>query len=296
MQRTPRRLLGAGVAALLSLLVGLAFSARLRRGRAARVQELAPRAAAARHAAAPLPVLVVRGEVLPGTILTRELLAVVHVPRALAPEGVDQGKIPRTAEEVLDMVALARLSPGEPVRHERLADRNDLRTVSYFIRPGFRAVSLRMTLDSAVGGFVRQGDFVDVLGTFEVPGASPITKAVLERARILAVDRTYVPRGPGAVAATRPSAPDVPDDPFRAYSSVGMVTFEVTPSDAEKLLLASGRVPLELVLRHPEDTGTGAPVLWDRPVFGPPEAGDSPPEEPAGVEVLLGARRTRQGP
>lgn len=206
---------------------------------------------------------VVPNEVIPKrTTITDRMIRVVQVEKSMAPWGEgDRKAYPESLDQVVGKIALVRLAVQEPIRRERLAAKDDLRAVSFIIEQGKRAVTIPINLVRGVGGFIRQGDFVDVLGSFEVPGGQNITKNILRKVRILIVDKTYVKEEDPNKAEEDEDLeeeeaapqPGVPQSSTQAYNNLGMVTFEVTPAEAEKLVLASAKIPLTLVLRNPND-------------------------------------------
>ncbi len=129
------------------------------------------------------------------------------------------------------------------------------------IGAGKRAVAIPVAGASTVGYFVEPESFVDVVGTFMEPpraddprgGGRLVTRTLVESVRVLAVGNSstvgaYLRQGPG--------------------SSYGIVTLEMDPLDAQKLIFAqtAARGGLTLVLRNPADTGrVTLPVVdWDR--------------------------------
>jgi len=118
------------------------------------------------------------------------------------------------------------------------------------IQPGLRAVSLAIGGDAAVSGLVQPNDRVDILGTFTFPARNrpgqmeTVTLTVLQDVSVLATGQRLA-RGEvfgGAAEGARGGA---------GYS---MVTFEVTPREAELLVFAQAlRGNLTMTLRHPDD-------------------------------------------
>lgn len=287
MGRTRRKQLAIGLLAALGLILGRLFYLAREEAGLLRRLELASRrqwAEARAREREPTEVLVLREAVEEGEVLGPEAVQTLTLPRSLAPwypHAELQELHPQSREEVVGRVALTDLVAGEPLRRERLARPDELRAVSYRITPGLRAVTVPIDVENSVGGFIRQGDWVDVLASFPLPGGARISKAILQRVRLLIVDRTYLGDGEGEIPADQ------------AHARVGMVTFEVTPSQAEKLVLASFHLPLSLVLRNPEnrEVEETGPFAHDGTLF---------PHEPAAspaireVERILGQRRDRR--
>jgi pilus assembly protein CpaB len=116
------------------------------------------------------------------------------------------------------------------------------------IKPGLRAVSISVGGAATVSGLVQPNDRVDILGTFALPSRraptemETVTLTILQDVSVLAVGQTLA-RQSGGADATR-----------RTATSYSMVTFEVTPREAELLVFTeSMKGRLTLVLRNPED-------------------------------------------
>lgn len=132
------------------------------------------------------------------------------------------------------------------------------------VRDGMRAVAIRVDQFKAPGFLVRPGDYVDVMGTFEVPkkaGTSGSlvqqseTVCLLEGAKVLAVDN----RTEDLASRRRGTTTD-------AYRSI---TLEVSPTDGAKLIHAEQEGELKLMLRPPGEPSerplsTGGTYRWDQ--------------------------------
>lgn len=249
---------------------------------------------------------VVPNEVIPArTTVTDRMVRVVSVEKQHAPwkDEEDRRRYPQSIDQVVGRIALVRLAVQEPLRNERLASKDDLRAISFLIEPGKRAVTISMDLTRGVGGFIRQGDYVDILGTFDLPGGRTVTKSILKRVKILIVDRTYA-KAKSADELEAEQEEMTEDEkkkkssPTKAVNTLGMVTFELTPDEAEKLILADSRIRLTLALRNPGDPVDEEDeyeVVRDDDVFTDGSDAVLPPQEPEGkVELILGANKQTQ--
>lgn len=304
MSRRQRRLLGVIFVVLFGF--GIIWSVRRRQSSAVqeeliRKQQLedAQKAAEADREAVSY---IVPTQIIPRrTTITNQMVELKTVLKKEAPWSAKPGgsdPYPPSLDKVVGQIALVDLVPGEPIRSERLAGTDDMRAVSFAIDPKMRAVTIPIDPARAVGGFIRQGDYVDILGTFQIANGKQMTKRILQRVRILIVDRTFLKpeKQPEARKADEEKTKSeeqakqgVPGNPTAAYANVGMVTFEVTPEDAEKLILASQKVPLTLALRNPtapvvEDGDAPETVAVDDVVFSQP--GQSVLESEAEVEMF----------
>jgi pilus assembly protein CpaB len=113
--------------------------------------------------------------------------------------------------------------------------------LSAVIPEGYRAMTVKVDDVVGVSGFIMPGSFVDVVAII-VPSASqgeaqgPISKIVLQNIKVLA-------SGPKL---------DSPENQ-REPTAVKAVTLQVTPEQAEKLVLAVNEGKLQLVMRNYSD-------------------------------------------
>lgn len=85
-------------------------------------------------------------------------------------------------------LARVPIPAGEPIRRDSFAEA-ETRSVSQRLAPGMRAVSIRVNVESAAGGFILPGDRVDVVHTETRPGfAQAISTVVASNVRVLALD------------------------------------------------------------------------------------------------------------
>ncbi len=136
---------------------------------------------------------------------------------------------------------------GEPIVGRKIVRAGDSGYMAAYLEPGMRAMAIRVTVETAAGGFILPGDRVDVLLTRETTLANVGTETaerskfnsstVMQNIKVLAIDQS-----------TRAG-----DD---AQAVVGATaTLEVGPRDAEALALAKSEGDLSLVLRSYADTG-----------------------------------------
>ncbi len=139
------------------------------------------------------------------------------------------------------------IAAGEPITGRKIVRAGDSGYMAAYLEPGMRAMAIRVTVETAAGGFILPGDRVHVVLTRETNlsnmGAqegdrSKFTSAtVMRNIKVLAIDQS-----------TRAG-----DD---AQAVVGATaTLEVSPGDAEALALAKSEGELSLVLRSYADAG-----------------------------------------
>jgi pilus assembly protein CpaB len=136
---------------------------------------------------------------------------------------------------------------GEPIVSRKIVRAGDSGYMAAYLEPGMRAMAIRVTVETAAGGFILPGDRVDVLLTRETNlsnmGAQEgdrskfASSTVMQNVKVLAIDQS-----------TRAG-----DDEQAVIGATA--TLEVGPRDAESLALAKSEGELSLVLRSYADTG-----------------------------------------
>jgi pilus assembly protein CpaB len=153
-----------------------------------------------------------------GVELTPDHLREMQWPDAVLPQGAF-AKIPDVLSQG-KRVALAAIEPNEPVLAVKITGPGQRATLSALVRPGMKAVTIRVNDVDGVGGFVLPGDRVDVVLTRQIDKNAASNELVLQSARVLAVDQSADER------ADKPTVPKA-------------VTLEVDTVGAQKLSLAA---------------------------------------------------------
>jgi pilus assembly protein CpaB len=163
-----------------------------------------------------------------GTELNASMLEEVPWPAETMPSGAFS-KI----SDVLHggrRVVLTAIEPNEAVLSLKITGPGQRATLSALVKPGMKAVTIRVNDVEGVGGFVLPGDRVDVVLTRQIDKGSATTEVVLQSARVLAVDQSADERAAKATVAKS-------------------VTLEVSTVEAQKVWLASSVGNLSLLLR-----------------------------------------------
>ena len=188
-------------------------------------------------------VVVAKQEIPLGEKITAEHLALAQIPNGSAPEGVF-----RKLEDVVGRVAITPIGVREAITNTKLAPAGTGGGLSAVIPEGYRAMTVKVDDVVGVSGFIMPGSFVDVVAIITPVAAQaaatngPISKIVLQNIKVLASGAKI----------------DSPQDQ-RQPSEVKAVTLQVTPEQAEKLVLAANEGKLQLVMRNysdQEDTQT----------------------------------------
>ncbi|MEM7728866.1 MAG: Flp pilus assembly protein CpaB [Pseudomonadota bacterium] len=149
--------------------------------------------------------------------------------------------------------ALARepLVPGDPLVMSRLIRAGDAGIMAALLKPGMRAVTVRISVDTASGGFIQPGDKVDIIlqetiqpdAAFGGSGlAQIVANTVFENVTVLAIDQSFANSLDGSAAIPGSTA-----------------TLELSPEDAERITVAQVRGDLSLVLRGFSGSSARAP-------------------------------------
>jgi pilus assembly protein CpaB len=188
-------------------------------------------------------IVVVTKKLARGVKLTKGDLKLREWPERLAAENYI-----RNLNEAEGRVVITKTIPGEPLLKEKLAPIDSAEGLSTLIPAGYRAITIRVTEVTGVGGFLLPGSRVDVHATFKVKvnvskkggGSSEkdtyLTRTILQDVEVLAA-------GGEKEAAQKKGRIKVP-----------AVTLLLTPEDSDKLALAStASESIWLSMRKPRD-------------------------------------------
>lgn len=207
----------------------------------------APQAAAI---AAPAPVVdgpevLVATRALPvGTILDATALKFQPWPKELV-DGAYFLKERTDLKSLQGTVVRNAMTAGQPVTQGALVKPGDRGFLAAALGPGMRAVTVPVSAQAAVAGFVFPGDRIDLVLTQEVAGggdgpALKVSETIMRNLRVLATDQ----RTDNAVG----------EDGKTQVSTFSTVTVEATPKIAEQIAVAQTVGSLSLSLRSIADT------------------------------------------
>jgi len=207
-----------------------------------------------------------------GTILVatrdipvRETLDAGMIAEQQMPMTARPGDALTSLDEAVGLVTTVPIKSGEVLTKPKVVNAGYGTGLVFTIPEGHRALTLRVDDVSGVGGFVKPGDYVDVIGTREVDGGV-ITETVMQDVPVLATGAQTVPG-------------QKPEDPPQVVPNV---TVAVTPEAAEQLTLTEHTGGYKLTLRpHGEHwfvptaptrraTGSGARSAAPQPATGRP--------------------------
>jgi pilus assembly protein CpaB len=191
----------------------------------------------------PVQVVIAIEEIPARTVIEPGMVRETTLPAATLP-----ANCAASLGEVMDRVTVAALAAKEPVRREAIAPQTASLGLAYVVPDGMRAVTVAVNQIIGVAGFLKAGDHVDVLATFDIDrlaGSNQlgVTRTILQDVELLAI-------GP----EVRPSEVNNPSDERAARPKPQTnATLSVSPSDAEKLTLAEAEGTLRLSLRRAGD-------------------------------------------
>jgi len=187
-------------------------------------------------------VLIVRAPLQRGQLLKPDDLAWEQWPEG----GIDKNYIvigTKTPESFAGWVVRQPMTPGEPLTEAKMIAPGNRGFLAAVLRPGMRAVTVSVSTQSGIAGFVFPGDQVDLLVTYSVqeqprPGLQPgplvdhkISETVLRDIRVIAIDQKLDAK------------------PGEANGNLRTATLEVTPKQSEIIALATDMGKLSLSLR-----------------------------------------------
>lgn len=178
-----------------------------------------------------------------GTILDAQAVKFVAWPRELV-EGAYYVKGQSDPAKLQGTVVRYAIPAGQPITQGALVKPGDRGFLAAALGPGMRAVTVPVSAQSAVAGFVFPGDRVDLILTQSVTGGGdgPPLKAsetILRNLRVLATDQR-----------TDKQTDDKGNTVVNTYSTV---TVEATPKIAEKIAVAQTVGQISLSLRSIAD-------------------------------------------
>lgn len=209
-------------------------------------------------------VVVAREQIAAGTAIDERVLRRMAVPRKYR-----QPNTFPALEDVAGRVAVVPIPAGAQVSGSMLADAG-AEALSFEVPRGRRAVAITVTDDTGVGGLIRPGNFVDIVGTFEfgrpvgtqngrVMYADERTevRTLMQNVFVVAVNKELRRER----LASETSGSGGAEAPGRERT-LRTVTLLVDPSRVQELILAQEVGDLTLSLRSSlDDTSVDLPYL-----------------------------------
>lgn len=178
-----------------------------------------------------VPVVVAKVDIPPKTRITAEMVQEARIPA----DYVQPGAITELSQ-VVGVVAREQIIATEQITQRRLLLEGKSVGFTGIIPPDKRAVTVGVSDVTGVAGFVKAGDYVDVVITFEQTVVGDhASKVVLQNLQVL--------------AANRDTEAGVADSANKTALKSSTVTLAVTPDEAAQLTLGEEKGKIRLALR-----------------------------------------------
>jgi pilus assembly protein CpaB len=196
-------------------------------------------------------VLVAARDIVPGAILTADDIRWEPWPETLIDERfiVQPAQVENQApgqdpqQEFLDRIARRSIMAGEPMSRDMVIKQGDSGVTAANIAKGMRAITINVTPSQGVAGLVLPNDHVDVLMSVSV---RDIVGIVGWKDVVLKYSAETIMKDLRVVAINQ----KLSHDPKEGVAEPGnLVTLEVTPDQAERLLVSQQTGTLSLALR-----------------------------------------------
>lgn len=194
--------------------------------------QVEPATASVDPAAPALVSVVVAGQDIPfGTTIEAHKLTTIQWPAEAVPPGTFRDYSSLVPVEGGEARRAKRgMSQGELVLANKISEYGEKVTIVQTLKPGHRAMALRVNASTSVAGFVTPGDLVDVLLATRDDGGLRVN-TIMQSLRVVAVDQQA-------------------DENQEQAQVARNVTVEVTPEQAQTLTVAQSAGTLSLTLRN----------------------------------------------
>ncbi len=203
---------------------------------------------------APIEVVVAKKDIPEGTTIAADYLGLRQIP-----EKFTQPYATRNPGDLIGMVTAVPVAEGEQVLRNKVrrpSEASAQATLSGMTPKGKRAITIGIDALTGVGGFVRPGDTVDLLWTFQVqqPGSQGrelVTVTLFQNVSILGVGGQMVGR-PGSEGE-------------QAGAGGNTVTLALDPQETALVLFAREQGQISLALRSRLDKDQRVevpPTMW----------------------------------
>ena len=186
-------------------------------------------------------VLVAGTNIYMGSRLNPEVLKWQEWPESGVTEFlISEEMSPTAIDDLTGAIVRSEITAGEPINRRKLVQSGDRSVMSALLKPGMRAVSVRISADTAASGFINPGDRVDIILTKrnvvqqgrQNAGALFSAVTIFENVEVMAIDQTYTTGADGNATV------------------VGSIAlFQLSQEDSEVLTAADSDGELSLTLR-----------------------------------------------
>lgn len=182
-------------------------------------------------------VIIAKVDIPPKTKITSEMVTEVKVPA----EYIQPGTI-KSLDKVVGIIVREQIITGEQISERRLVREGKAVGFTGMIPPDKRAVTVAVNEVTGVAGFVKAGDYIDVVATFDTANVGDnVSSVILQNILVLAANRD----SDTGASAGKENAKEVSKEVIKSAT----VTIAVSPDEAAKVTLAEERGKIRLVLR-----------------------------------------------
>ena len=193
-------------------------------------------------------VLVAKQDIPQGALLDSAMLETVVVPNQhIPPQAVT------SLGSIVGTVVTAPIAKGEPITSAKLMRKQQRPTGSLAMATpmGKRAITIPVDNISSVGGMIKPGDYVDVLGRIPSPVQTPDGKMVTQEAVVPFIQHVLV-LAVGQELGT-PEAGRVQQRKKKEATSP-IITLALSPQEASLIAFVQEQGKIRLILRSPADS------------------------------------------
>lgn len=177
-------------------------------------------------------VLVAGRDMIRGERFTPEDTQWVSWPKKAVQPGFITNENPEARDNISNAVVRSLIVTGEPLLEAKIVRADTAGLMAALLTPGMRAVTIRVTSETASGGFILPGDSVDIHYAERDDNGQVKLGLLNENVRVLAVNSAYT------------------ETAEVANIDGNTVTLEMTPDDAEFIIMArNGDGTIQLTLR-----------------------------------------------
>ncbi|MFO1173501.1 MAG: Flp pilus assembly protein CpaB [Hyphomicrobiaceae bacterium] len=169
-------------------------------------------------------------------------------PKSAAAESgyITKSAQPNAEKDYVGAIARTSFLPNEPLNQAKVVKADDGGVLAAILPAGMRAISTKITEESAVAGFILPADRVDVIVTRKVRGRDgrqeqTVSDTLFKNVKVLAIGQEIETKEGKMVASGKTA------------------TLELSPAQAETLALAQAMGDVSLTLRSLSENKPGSP-------------------------------------
>jgi len=233
-------------------------------------------------------VVIAKKDIPAGTALKENMLQEKTLDKRML-----QPRAALSIDRVVDKVAIVSISAGEQVLLNKLTIPGEETSLANKVPKGKRAITIPVDNFSSVGGMIKPGDHVDIVGWVPVQGMAADGKVVTQMTTMPLFQDVLV-LAVGQQFTTYATAKKAGEESRQE----SMMTLALSPTEANLVSFVQEQGKIRLVLRSPEDTQLQpvVPANWDtlmRTIM--PQAFEQKEEAPQTpkpkVEIIRGTNR-----